>query len=58
MWKFEILRNFIYAHQSGIKYTGARSKYNHVGKIVVSEAENAVLHIEYCGGDICTEIVW
>ena len=35
-----------------------RSKYNHMGKIVVSEAENAILHIEYCGGDICTETVW
>ena len=35
-----------------------RSKYNHVGKIVVSEAENAFLHIEYYGGDICTETVW
>ena len=26
-------------------------------KNVVSEAENAFLHIEYCGGDICTETV-
>ena len=52
------MRNFIYAHQSDIKYTGVRSKYNHMGKIDVSEAESAFLHIDCCGGDICTETVW
>ena len=38
-----------------MKYTDVRSKCNHIDKIVVSEAENAFLHIEYCGGDLGTE---
>ena len=35
-----------YMHIKVTSSTGVRSNYIHVGKIVVSEAENAILHIE------------